>query len=332
MKLENTTASYVQLGPDEIISSIESAGYSCDGNLFALNSYENRVYRAGLSNGDAIVAKFYRPDRWPDSAIREEHAFTIELAENSLPVVAPIANEDQETLMRHKQYRFALYPLQAGRPPELDNPGQLLELGRVMGRLHAIAAQSAFRHRPDIDIHTAGNSSSRYLLENEFIPGDLVQSYTTLSNDLFTRIQNCFERAGNFTTIRLHGDCHHGNILWHKDTPFILDFDDALTGPAVQDLWMFLSGDVHYMTGILSELLEGYTEYYAFNPGELNLIEALRTLRIINYAAWIARRWSDPAFPQAFPHFNTQHYWEDHILTLREQAAKMDEPALEWNR
>ena len=332
MKMDNSTASYVQLGPDEIINSIESAGYECDGNLFPLNSYENRVYRIGIVDGDPVVVKFYRPERWSDAAILEEHDFTIELAANSLPVIAPVGNQNNSTLSRYKQFRFALYPHQSGRSPNLDDSGQIKELGKIMGKMHSISNRSSFRHRPEIDIEETGVSSSHLLLENHFIPRDLEESYRTLCDDLIVRIKNCFERAGNYSSIRLHGDCHHGNILWHEETPYLLDFDDALTGPAVQDLWMFLSGDPVYMSGVLSELLEGYTEYCDFNPAELHLIEALRTLRIINYAAWIARRWSDQAFTQAFPHFNTQHYWEDHILTLREQAAKMDEPALEWKR
>ena len=230
----------------------------------------------------------------------------------------------------YDQFRFALYPRNGGRPPELDNPEQLLQLGRFIGRIHSIGASKSFAYRQELSIQAMGLDSFHFLMANKFIPLELEQSYQTLCEDIIKRIQNCFERAGNIRNIRLHGDCHHGNILWRDGTPFILDFDDACTGPAIQDLWMFLSGDRAYMNARLADLLEGYTGFYDFDARELHLVEALRTLRMMHYAAWIARRWNDQAFPQAFPYFNTVHYWQDHILTLREQAAMMDEPALEW--
>jgi len=322
--------SYKNLGPEEILDAIEGAGYRCDGHIFALNSYENRVYQIGITEEEPIVVKFYRSLRWSDAAICEEHRFTQELASYDIPVIVPLQGANCNTLHHHEHFRFALYPRRGGRSPELSNPEHLLQMGRFIGRIHNVGATKSFEYRPVLDIQSFGIDSYHYLLENNFIPIELEQSYRTLSEDLIKRIHNCFYRAGDINGIRLHGDCHHGNILWRDDAPFILDFDDARTGPAVQDLWMFLSGDRQYMTARLSDLLEGYTEFRDFDARELHLVEALRTLRMMHYAAWIARRWNDPAFPLAFPYFNTQHYWQDHILTLREQAALMDEPPLEW--
>ncbi len=330
MATDEILDSYVNLGPDQILNAIEGIGYECDGRIFALNSYENRVYQVGIYDAEPIVAKFYRPARWTDEQILEEHQFTLELAQHEIPVIAPIASPAGDTLHHYDHFRFALYPRKGGRPPELDNPEQLEQLGRFIGRIHSIGASKAFAFRSALSIQAMGIGSSHFLLANKFIPVELEQSYQTLCEDLIIRIQNCFERAGNVRKIRLHGDCHHGNILWRDGTPFILDFDDACTGPAIQDLWMFLSGDRAYMTARLADILEGYTEFCDFDAREVHLIEALRTLRMMHYAAWIARRWNDQAFPQAFPYFNTTHYWQDHILTLREQAAMMDEPALEW--
>ncbi|HKK15942.1 MAG TPA: serine/threonine protein kinase [Gammaproteobacteria bacterium] len=330
MERDEELDSYNQLGPDAIIAAVESVGYLCDGHIFALNSYENRVYQVGVSENEPLIAKFYRPSRWTDAAILEEHRYSQELAGHEIPVVAPLENAAGETLYRYRQYRFALYPRKGGRPPELDNPDQLKQLGRFIGRIHTVGRTHLFRHRPLLGKQLAVDASS-YLLGNRFIPPELQESYRTLTDDLMIRIEQCFIRAGDYANIRLHGDCHHGNILWRDNTPWILDFDDTCNGPAIQDLWMFLSGERAYMTARLSDLLEGYCEFCDFDARELHLIEALRTLRIINYAAWIARRWNDRAFPQAFPFFNTQRYWEDHILTLREQAAMMDEPPLEWH-
>ena len=332
MTTDEALNSYVNLGPDQILGAIESVGYECDGRIFALNSYENRVYQIGIYDSEPLVAKFYRPARWPDEAILEEHEFTAELSQHEIPVIAPIADKTGATLHHAGLFRFALYPRKSGRPPELDDPEHLVQLGRFLGRIHNVGATRPFIHRPEISIQSFGVDSFSYLLTNGFIPAELEESYRTTCEDLITRIERCFGRAGEFRKIRLHGDCHHGNILWRDDAPYILDFDDARSGPSVQDLWMLLSGDRQYMTARLADLLEGYTEFCDFNARELNLVEALRTLRIMNYAAWIARRWDDQAFPQAFPFFNTQRYWEDHILSLREQAALMDETPLEWFR
>lgn len=331
MVCDDELTSYKHLGPNNILDAIENEGFHCDGHIFALNSYENRVYQVGIEDDVPVVVKFYRPARWSDSAILEEHQFTQELEKFEIPVISPLANADGETLYHHKQFRFALYPRCGGRPPELENPDHLLQLGRFIGRMHNVGATNTYEHRPILDIQTFGIDASDYLLANKFIPLELEEAYQTLARDLIKRINHCYERAGTIRFIRLHGDCHHSNILWRDDIPFILDFDDARMGPAIQDIWMFLSGERNYMTARLTELLDGYAEFMEFDPRELHLIEALRTLRMLHYNAWIARRWDDPAFPLAFPHFNTQRYWEDHILALREQAALMDEMPLEWS-
>ena len=317
------------LSPDDILNAVEAVGYRCNGRIFALNSYENRVYEIGVEEEAPLIAKFYRPGRWNDEAILEEHRFSLRLEELEIPAVAPVS-KDGRTLFHVQDFRFALYPRVGGRTPELDDPDHLLQLGRTIARIHNVGAVMPFKHRPGIDIRAYAVEPSAYLLENGFLPADIENAYRTLIQDLTARIERRFGDAGKVDAISLHGDCHLGNILWRDDTPLFVDFDDARTGPAVQDLWMLLSGDRPYMTARLNDLLEGYTEFREFNARELHLIEPLRTLRMIHYAGWLARRWDDPAFPMAFPWFNTQRYWEDHILSLREQAAMLDEPPLEW--
>jgi Ser/Thr protein kinase RdoA (MazF antagonist) len=322
---------YARLGPETVLAAVESAGYACDGHLLALNSYENRVYQVGLEDAPPLVVKFYRPGRWSSAQILEEHRYTLELAEREIPVVAPLADGEGRTLLRHDPFRFALYPRRSGRAPDLEDPGQLEQFGRFLGRIHAYGAVRPFEHRPELSVEHFGVESYRYLLEHGFIPRGLEAAYRTLAEDLIVRVRACYERAGAPARLRLHGDCHPGNILWTDDGPHIVDFDDARTGPAVQDLWMFLSGDRAFMNARLADLLEGYTQFQSFDPRELHLIEALRTLRMLHYAAWIARRWDDPAFPRAFPWFAGGRYWDEHILSLREQAALMDEAPLVWS-
>jgi Ser/Thr protein kinase RdoA (MazF antagonist) len=311
-----------------MLDAIESTGVVCSGQFLALNSYENRVFQVALEEGAPLVAKFYRPHRWSDEAILEEHRFTQALSQQEIPVIPPLESEQGKTLHHYHGVRFAIYPCRGGRPPELDDPDQLLQLGRFIGRIHLLGASEPFNYRPEVDIESYLYQPSEYLIAHHFIPHHLLSAYQSLLVDLETRIKACYRRAGAFSTIRLHGDCHPGNILWRDDGPQIVDFDDARTGPAVQDLWMFLSGDRSYMSARLADLLEGYTQFYEFNPSELQLLEALRTLRLVHYAGWLAKRWDDPAFPAAFPWFDSVRFWEEHILTLREQIAKMDEPPL----
>lgn len=325
------TNAFAKLGPEDILDAVESMGYRCDGRLLALNSYENRVYQVGIEDTQPLVAKFYRPGRWPDEGIQEEHDFSLELAELEIPVVPPLADENGETLLRHGPFRFALYPRRGGRAPDLESPDQLEQMGRLVARIHNAGGSRPFNSRPTLDIEHFGIESYQFLLERGFIPRELELSYRSLAEDLIGQVRACYERAGERVHLRLHGDCHPGNILWTDAGAHIVDLDDARMGPALQDLWMFLSGDRDHMTARLADVLEGYTQFRDFDARELHLVEALRTLRMMHYAAWLARRWDDPAFPRAFPWFNSPRYWEEHILALREQAALMEEPPLVWD-
>ncbi len=318
---------YADLSPDLILDAVESIGLPTDGHLLALNSYENRVYQVGLDEAEPVIAKFYRPGRWSDEAILEEHAFTLELADREIPAVGPFATRGQ-TLHRYAGHRFSLTPRWGGRTPELDDPQVLEWLGRLIGRIHLIGALVPFRHRPTLDIASFGTGPRDFLLAGDWIPADLLPAYTSVADQALIGVAACFERAGELGSIRLHGDCHRGNLLWTDAGPHFVDFDDARMGPAVQDLWMLLSGDREEQGRQLADVLAGYEDFREFDYRELHLIEALRTLRQIHYAAWLARRWEDPAFPAAFPWFGTAHYWQDHILSLREQIAAMEEGPL----
>lgn len=321
---------YEALTPDVMLDAIESTGVLCDGTMLALNSYENRVYQVGIEGQKPVVAKFYRPGRWNEAAILEEHQFSIDLADAEIPVIAPLVNTEGQSLHEFQGFRFAVYPRRGGRWPDLDKPDNLVWMGRFIARIHRMGAVKPFEHRPGIDIKTYGYDSFEYLMEHDCLPQDLQIAYSTLVEDVLKQVQTGFDRAGEVGHIRLHGDCHPGNILWTDDGPHFVDFDDARMGPAIQDLWMLLSGDRQEMTEQIGDVLEGYTEFNDFNPRELHLIEPLRTLRMINYSAWLARRWSDPAFPANFPWFGMNRYWEEQILALREQAALMNEEPLVW--
>lgn len=331
MSLHDATQAFRALGPDAILDAVESLGYRCDGHLLALNSYENRVYQIGIEDAPPLVGKFYRPGRWSDDAIQEEHDFSLELAEAEIPVIPPERDAEGRTLHHHGPFRFALYPRRGGRVPDLESADILERLGRLLARIHNIGALRPFVERPTLTVAHFGEDSYRYLLEAGHIPAHLILAYRTLAEDLLQQIRACFARAGQPALLRLHGDCHPGNLLWTDAGPHILDLDDARAGPAVQDLWMLLAGDRPRMTAQLADVLEGYTQFRDFDPRELNLLEALRTLRMLHHAAWLARRWEDPAFPRAFPWFASPRYWEDHILALREQAALLQEPPLVWD-
>ena len=325
--MDATTHPYSSLTPDAVLDALESAGVRGDGRLLALNSYENRVYQVYVEDGPPVIAKFYRPARWSDAAILEEHAFALELAEREIPVVAPLVIEGR-TLHESGGFRFAVYPRRGGRMPELDDPETLEWLGRFIGRIHAVGAVKPFAERPALDLATFGVEPRDWLLGHGFIPPDLLPAWKSVVDLALDGVRRCYDRAGDVRAIRLHGDCHSGNILWTHDGPHFVDLDDARMGPAMQDLWMLLSGDRAAMTRSLSDVLAGYEDFHELDRRELALMEALRTLRLIHYSAWLARRWDDPAFPAAFPWFNTQRYWQDRILELREQVALMDEPAL----
>jgi Ser/Thr protein kinase RdoA (MazF antagonist) len=310
------------------MDAVESQGFRCDCRTFALNSYENRVYQVGIEDAPPLIAKFYRPERWDREQICEEHAFCFELAEHELPVVAPWKDGNGESLFHYKGFSFALYPRQGGHAPEFDNLDNLLILGRMLGRIHRIGAVQPFMHRPTLDSRSFGHASVKLIREN-FIPADYLPSYDAVTGQLLTVIDAIFEGVGSVRYIRSHGDCHAGNILWRDNAPHFVDFDDARMAPAVQDLWMMLSGDRQRQTAQLEALMDGYREFYEFDPRELRLIEPLRALRMLHYSGWIASRWDDPAFPAAFPWFNTVQYWGEQILALREQLAVLDEAPLE---
>ncbi len=321
-------APFEGLTPDTVVSAVESLGLLSDLRIFPLNSYENRVYQVGLEDQRPVIAKFYRPQRWSDEQIQEEHDFTRELQAMEIPAVTPLVH-NRQTLHQFQDFRFALYPREGGSPPDFDNLDHLLVIGRTLGRLHLIGQQQPFQHRPAFDLENYATRSMQYLLENDFIPADLRIPYESLCRDLIQRMQDRWNAAGQVKFLRIHGDCHVGNILWRDEMPRFVDFDDCMTGPAVQDLWLFLSGTRVQQQIQLGELLEGYNDFMEFNAAELHLTEVLRTARIMHYSAWLARRWQDPAFPHHFPWFNTDRYWSEHILELREQLAALDEPPLE---
>ena len=327
-KAQDQALAYQQLQPDDILDSVESFGLRCDGRLLALNSYENRVYQVGIEEDTPVVAKFYRPGRWTDAAILEEHEFAFELAGRDIPVVAPLRHAGQ-SLHRHGAFRFAICPRVAGRVPQLDDMDLLRQVGRLVARLHLVGQGGRFEHRPRLTAALFGAASRDFLLSSGFIPDYLEEAYASLCRDLLALVDEAWLRAGA-RELRLHGDFHPGNVLARDEQVHIVDLDDTCTGPAIQDLWMFLSGERAEQEPQLAELLAGYLEFREFDPAELQLIEALRALRIMHYAAWIARRWRDPAFKVGFPWFGTPRYWEDHILALREQLALLQEPALDW--
>ena len=318
---------YDSLTPDRVIDAVESAGYLSDARLLALNSYENRVYQVGLEDAEPLIAKFYRPGRWTEAQILEEHRFSLDLQDAEISVVAPMVDGEGRSLHQYGDFHFALFPRRGGYPPELDNLDNLLVLGRTLGRIHALGRSDTFSHRTRLSVD-AMLSQARSLLLEHFIPLELKPAYESLTADLLDAVTAVYSEVSPQDQIRVHGDCHVGNILWRDETAHFVDLDDCCTAPAVQDLWMFLNGERHERQLQLSELIEGYSEFCEFDPRQLRWIEALRTLRLTNYAAWLARRWEDPAFPRSFTWFNTDRYWAEHILELREQLAALQEEPL----
>ncbi len=325
-----STHPYDALTPDLVLDAVDARGYLTDGRLLALNSYENRVYQAGIEDATPLVAKFYRPGRWSDAQILEEHAFARELAEQEIPVVAPLTI-DRDTLFEHTGFRYALYPRRGGRAPEPGNPDQLEWLGRFIGRIHATGRARSFQHRPRLSVQAMGVDSLGVLRESAAeswsLPEYLRDNFLDAGDRLLESVAATFESA-IFDTLRLHGDCHPGNILWTDAGPHFVDLDDCITGPAVQDIWMLLAGPRHEQEAQLRIFLEGYEQFAEFDPAELALIEPLRALRMIHFMAWIARRWDDPAFPPAFPWFGTPRYWEEQLNNLREQREALEQPLL----
>jgi len=310
------------------MDAVESVGYRCDARILQLNSYENRVYQIGIEDGEPVIGKFYRPDRWTDKQILEEHTFTQELFDNEVSAVAPLVIANESTLAEFANFRFALYPRRGGRAPALDSLDNLEILGRHVARIHAIGGEQTFELRPNISVQDYGHASRSFLIENDFIPAELRPAYDSVTEFLLKELDDIFESTP-YMSIRLHGDCHMGNVLWRDEMPHFVDFDDARNGPAIQDLWMMLSGEREDQQQQVMRIIRGYRDFCHFNPAQLRLIEPLRTLRMMYHAAWIARRWDDPAFPMAFTFFNTERYWSEHILELREQWSKLSEPTLQ---
>jgi Ser/Thr protein kinase RdoA (MazF antagonist) len=317
---------YASLTPDTVLFSIETTGLRCDGRLLQLNSYENRVFQIGLEDGARVVAKFYRPQRWNDKAILEEHAFSQELSDAEIPAIAPLVLRGQ-TLHAYEDFRFSISPYTPGRAPELDARETLEWMGRFLGRIHAVGARAPFRERLTLTPQTWGDAALETIQAGDWLPASLAPAYQAVTEQAMHAVRAAFERAGDVRTIRTHGDCHIGNVLWNNG-PFFVDFDDCCMAPAIQDLWMLLSGSAREQQVQLLDVLAGYEDFIEFDRRELHLIEPLRTLRMLHMSAWIAKRWHDPAFPVAFPWFGSERYWQDRILELREQIALMSEPPL----
>ncbi len=336
---------YAGLDPDAVLDALDAVGLRGDGRLIQLNSYENRVFQVFLEDGRVVVAKFYRPGRWSDAQILEEHAFATELAAHEVPLAAPWPlTRDEQSLHAARlsliattlasfdsaggPYRFAVTERKAGRAPEVEDPQVLEWIGRFIGRLHVVGAAGRFEHRLTLSPASLGTEPRDWLLANDVPPPDALPAWRSMVDAALQRVQAAFADAAPLATLRLHGDCHLGNILWTGAGPHFVDLDDALTGPAVQDLWMLLSGDRAERQKQLGAVLDGYEQFRDFDRRELALIEPLRTLRMIHHSAWIARRWKDPAFPIAFPWFESPAYWTEQATRLRDQIEAMDEAPL----
>ncbi len=324
----NSLAPYTALSPEAVLDSLEALNYRCDGRVLALNSYENRVYQIGIEESEPVIAKFYRPGRWSDAAIGEEHTFSQELAAQEIPVIAPLERAGR-TLHFHEGFRYAVFPRRGGRWPELGTADEREWVGRFLGRIHAVGRAGEFHERGHLSAEQLGRKSRDFVLEGEWMPDYLATKYADLTERLLEEVD---ARARGWRGARLGrilGDCHRGNILWTDSGPHFVDLDDCLTGPAMQDIWMLLAGSEQEMRTELTDLLKGYEQFLSFDRRELALIEPLRALRMIHYAAWLARRWDDPAFPRAFPWFAEPRYWEEHYRALDDQLALVLAPALE---
>ena len=319
---------YQDLLPDVVLDSVDQCGYETDGRLLELNSYENRVWQVGIEDGAPLIVKFYRAGRWSDAAIAEEHAYTAELAAAGIPVVAPLQIAG-ETLVHVAGQRLALFPRRGGHAPELGDPAVLKHLGRVLGQWHNIGAVKAFHHRGSIDMTSYGHAAIKRLQQDDWIPAHLQDNFAAISTELLQLIETVWQRAGSVQIIRVHADCHPGNILWRDEHVHFVDLDDCRMGPAIQDLWMLLSGEREEMQQQLHWILEGYTLFRDFDAAELNLLEPLRSLRMLHFHGWLAQRWDDPAFPRAFPWFAQSRHWEDLLNQLREQIYLLQEAPLQ---
>jgi Ser/Thr protein kinase RdoA (MazF antagonist) len=333
------------LTPDVVMDALASIGLYGDGRLTALSSYENRVYQIHLEDGPPVVAKFYRPERWSQDQILEEHAFSAELMAAEIPVIGPLV-VNHATLHSFGGFAFSVSPRRGGRAPELDNSEVLEWIGRFLARIHSVGARQPFQERPRLDVANFALEPRDWLLAHHTVPLDVQSRWQKKMEEAITIIANypyfsgatdAFDsQHGGIQSIRLHGDCHPGNILWTPleaaassgPGPHFVDLDDARTGPAVQDFWMLLSGDRQARARQLGALVDGYEQFREFDRRELLLIEPLRTLRLIHYSAWLARRWADPTFPINFPWFGSSDYWSSQVLMLEEQIEAMAEEPL----
>ena len=315
---------YAGLHPNIILDAIESTGFLCTGSLLALNSYENRVYQIGIEDAAPIIAKFYRPHRWSTEAILEEHQFSLELDHHEIPIIAPLIINDR-TLHEHHEFKFALFPRRGGHALELDNSEQLEWMGRFLGRLHRVSASKSFQHRIQLNPKSYGHDPYEFLIEQGFIPDYLIANFSKTVETALKKIEQILQNIGKVDQIRLHGDCHPGNVLWGESGLHIVDLDDCLMGPAIQDIWMLLSGEPKQIEDQLTKILEGYCEFHDFNLRERHLIEPLRTLRMLHFSGWLAKRWADPAFPISFPWFNTPVYWQNQLINLNEQIELLEQ-------
>lgn len=323
---------YAELTPERVMDALSGLGLWPDGRLLALSSYENRVYRVHLDEPEqghsALVVKFYRPGRWRTEQIQEEHDFAAELLAGEVPVVAPLQMQGR-TLHRAAGFDFSVSPWRGGRAPELDDMDVLEWTGRFLARIHTVGAARPFRHRPALDVQTFAREPAEWLQTHQMIPLEVERAWHSAFQQALALIEQAFAQdAPRRQTLRLHGDCHPGNILWTPTElpgggPHFVDLDDARMGPAVQDLWMLLSGERRQRTQQLSALLDGYEQVRDFDRAELRLIEPLRTLRLIHYSAWLARRWEDPIFPINFPWFGTPDYWHGQVRMLQDQIDAM---------
>lgn len=327
-ELTASTHPYDQLTPEVILDALEEAGFAVSGRLFALNSYENRVYQIGLDDGPPVIAKFYRPGRWSEAAIREEHEFSLALQQADIPVVAPMVMPGGDTLGQHQAFLFAVFPQRGGQAPDTSVTDTLYRLGQWLAQIHNLGALKSFNHRPAFELIQGLEEHNALLVNGGWVPDDLRPAWDSLIPDLIAGCRQRMADAGTVDTLRIHGDCHAGNILCRDESMLFVDLDDCRTGPAVQDMWLLLNGEASERGAQLGELIEGYEMFRDFNRRERHLIEPLRCYRQIAHCAWLARRWEDPAFPRFFPWFAQPRFWSDQILALREQLSALQEPAI----
>ncbi len=316
----NNDRGFYQLTPDQVLDAIESVGIEPEAALLALNSYENRVYQFRDFDNQRYVVKFYRPNRWSNEAIIEEHDFSLALAKQEIPVVAPIVVKNQ-TLFTHQNFRFAIYPSQGGRSPNLDDKDTLMWLGRFLGRIHLLGETQTFKHRPTLTLESFGVQSVDYLLKSNLIPSHIFEAYQVITKQLLEACNEVFANYGELEHIRLHGDCHPSNVLWSDDGPHFVDFDDSRNGASIQDFWMLINDNQNQQ--LWNWIIEGYEDFREFDDRQLKLVEPLRTMRMLHYSAWLAKRWQDPSFKINFPWFNSTRYWEEQVLALKEQLANL---------